>query len=170
MPVTHSQQESASPLLAALVDREGRYSGSGVNHERKPFDADLRLRSRAGGHAVEITYRAVGLEGAPMHEELSVISSFSEGGLCLWTVSTGRPYVLDLPLRSDQITSRGDRELIFGAGDPRDLESFRMEIVLMLGADGGLDYAHRWGLPGEELVPRSSVSLARVITPRVGEI
>jgi hypothetical protein len=150
-----------APALAYLCLRAGDYSGEGVNYEGEPFRAELTLRAVAGGCAAEIAFSAWDGDAA-FHEERSwVARDWTHDRLCLWTISNNAPGVLRLSLREDGASEGAERALAFAFGEAAQVESFREEIRLEFLRDGSLCYIYSWGLPGQELGPRSRARLNR---------
>lgn len=148
-------------LLATLASRAGAFRGNGVNHAGQPFVGTLQVAPVMAGRAVTLHYTATGLDGQALHEEFALLALADDQRLCLWPVMTELPFVM--PHRA---IGAGDaavdcQRAVFATG-PRDaMSSFREEISIECLADGGISYAHAWGMPGEALAHRSRCALQR---------
>jgi hypothetical protein len=147
--------------IMQLIERAGRYAGHGIDHEDRPFHAELTVESLPGG-AVSLRYRATGIDGVVYQDHLCWIAMDEEGRLSLWELSEGRPLCLHHTLRHGAPPAGTLASLVFGKGAQSDVEQYRAEIALDLWPDGGLSYRRAWGLPGSTFAPRSSARLGPV--------
>ena len=145
-------------LLATLASRAGAFRGHGVNHAGQPFVGTLQIAPVMAGRAVTLHYTATGLDGQALHEEFALLALADDQRLCLWPVMTELPFVM--PHRASDAAVDCARA-VFATG-PRDaMSSFREEILIECLADGGINYAHAWGMPDEEFANRSRCELQR---------
>ena len=142
-------------LLATLASRAGAFRGHGVNHAGQPFVGTLQIAPVMAGRAVTLHYTATGLDGQALHEEFALLALADDQRLCLWPVMTELPFVMPHRASGASGTARKDAREVFATG-PRDaVANFREEITIECLADGGINYAHAWGMPGCEFAPRS---------------
>lgn len=134
----------------------GTYTGSGVNHERESFTAELRLEVVAGGNAVAARFRAIDASGTVLHDEHAIVAPSMEGALTYHPVSNNIPFLLPHVLETDEATDT----LTFASGDFGSPDGFREKISITLG-EGSVEYAYSWGMPGDEFGERSRVSMKR---------
>ena len=144
-------------LLAALINRAGRYVGRGVNHEQESFEGALRVEPLVDGTAVMLTYIATRDDGIEVHAESTLLARAPDGRLCLWPVMRELPFVIAHPA-----VAGDDQSTTFSSGARDAVSEFREEITLALAENDGLVYSHAWGLPGGEFKQRSQCELRRV--------
>ncbi|HVK62604.1 MAG TPA: hypothetical protein VM432_13685, partial [Bdellovibrionales bacterium] len=82
--------------------------------------------------------------------------------ICLWTVSSNTPGVLRHELVEDSSPGgNSERRLVFRLGKAEDTRLFRQEIALELLTDGSIEYRYAWGVPHQNLEPRTRALLKR---------
>lgn len=146
-------------LLTTLAARAGSFTGRGLNHEKEAFTGRLVVASVLAGRAVTLHYTALGLDGQQLHEEFTLLSQSDQGGLCLWPVMSELPVVMPHHALADRAAANGGGAGVFASG-PRDAaDRFREEISIDCRTDGGMVYAHAWGMPGGSFEARSSCTL-----------
>ena len=147
------------PALHALVSGPQHYRGEGVNHEGERFLGELRVEVLEAGRAVLLLYTASLIDGTVVHTESTLLATGPDGRQCLWPVMSELPAVLPhTEIRAEAVSGTKLRA-VFSTGPKDDLSVFREEIAIEFKEDGGLVYAHAWGLPEGNFEERSSCSL-----------
>lgn len=154
-------------LFEALAEHTGQFNGQGTNHEDEDFEGRLSLAPLPGDRGVELRFTAAGDDGVVFHEERAWIARDIEGKTRLWAVSDDTPGVVDHTLQYETEPEGAIAAYVFGHGDMDQGEAFRQELTLTLYEDGALGYAFAWGMPGEEVRPRSRVRLEPITPPEV---
>jgi hypothetical protein len=147
-------------LLAALAAGPRSFRGEGVNHENEAFAGSLKVQPLEGGRAVLLSYVATLRSGEVAHSESTLLSTGQDGNLCLWPVMSELPAVVPHVALPPQDTAPGELVVVFASGPREQREAFREEITIQLQTQGGLLYAHAWGLPGGAFEARSSCLMA----------
>lgn len=144
-------------LIERLAGVSLIFRGEGVNHELERFLAELRLEPVVDGRAVLLRYRATLADGSVAHEECTLLAAGPDGTLYMWPLMSELPVVLPHSHQPAQ-AARAD-QFVFASGARDDLGCFREELMIELGSDGSLTYAHAWGLPGGTFASRSSTRM-----------
>jgi len=111
------------------------------------------------GRAVTLHYTALGRDGRQLHEEFTLLSQSDQGRLCLWAVMAELPVVMPHHALADPTAATDGVAVVFACG-PRDAnDRFREELSIDCRADGGITYAHAWGMPGGSFEARSNCVL-----------
>jgi hypothetical protein len=131
------------------------WSGKGLNHEGQTFNAVLVGRPLYGG-AMAVWFSARGLAGELYHEELGVLGADAEGRPLFTSSSTSVPF---MQVYSSPVAITEKVELHFG--DHADLQSFRETLLLELMQPGRLRVSFSWGMPGDAVAEKSSVTVER---------
>ena len=146
-------------ILQALLLRQGHYRGRGVNHQAEPFIGEMHLEEVLGGRGLIVRYRALSESRERVfYQEYSVLAPSTEGLLVLSSLSDQSPGLIPLALRREE-QGPDLRRAVFGYGRPTDEEKLRLELTLELKPERALGYRFAWGMPGEPLELRSSVTL-----------
>ena len=153
--------ESASGLFECLRGWPGTWAGQGTNHAGEQFRAVLATRGLFGKPNLLLWFRAAGLDGTIYHEELALIGPAIEGGVTMTSANTNIPFLQ----RFDASSVADPARIELHHGDHARRDSFRETITLAIGEDGRLHVAFSWGMPGDAIAERSSVTLARSETP-----
>ena len=147
-------------ILTALASAPSLLRGRGTNHEGEFFAGELRIEVLEGGRAVLLRYAAVLDSGVVAHTESTLLGTGPDGRLHLWPVMPELPMVLP-HVEIDAHDEAGvSVTAVFASGAREDASTFREEITIRVHANGSVDYAHAWGLPGGGFESRSSCSLA----------
>ncbi|STQ91549.1 hypothetical protein [Iodobacter fluviatilis] len=146
-------------MLTALLAQPRKFTGHGTNHEGEDFIGHIEIKTLPSPVALMLYYSACGADGQQFHSEATLLGNTAEGKLCLWPVMEELPFVLPHTESSSAVMTDGEFIAIFSSG-PRDrTEIFREEITIKLQPDGGISYAHSWGMPGGTFEARSSCVL-----------
>ena len=143
-------------ILGALTSGPKAFRGKGMNEENEAFLGELKVQVLEGGRAVLLAYSARLTSGTVVHTETTLLGTGSTGTLCLWPVMSEIPVVLPHTEVTTEVRPNGEMKSTFGSGPRDDSAAFREEITIEINADGGLVYAHAWGLPGGAFENRSS--------------
>jgi len=146
-------------LLATLLSRPLKYHGSGTNHEGERFNGVLELQPLVEQSAILLHYTATRIDGLHLHREATLLGLDAQGNPCLWPVMEELPSVLPHSLVTGTSTGGDTRVFVFASGARDATNSFREEITIEIGPQGGLVYAHAWGMPGAAFAPRSRCEL-----------
>lgn len=146
-------------MIEKLLQLEGKFQGTGTNHEGQPFTGTFEIHPVSSGKGTSFSFDARGKDGAAFHTESSLIGKNPQGDSCLWVLSTNHPGIFERKLKSQDETPEGCH-FIFGFGKPEDRGAFREEIHLVLGADS-VKYTYFWGMPGGDFAERSGCQMPR---------
>jgi hypothetical protein len=146
-------------LLKALNSRAGPFRSSGVNHEGQTFVGTLQIASAMAGRAVTLHYTATGLDGQALHEEFALLALADDQRPCPWPVMNEQPFVKPHSAIGSGDPASTQMCEVFATGPRHQMSSFREEITIECGADGGIVHALAWGMPGGEFAPRSRCEL-----------
>ncbi len=150
----------SNEFLAALRAKAGCHQGSGINHEAQNFTGTLVIRDSFGGAL--IWFRAQGETGKIFHEEIVLIGAAFSGGLTMTSLNTNIQAAQHFVSETATPTSCS-----FVSGDLANRQTFR-ELVTISLEGSAITYAFAWGLPGQTLEDRSTVTMHPISTHPAG--
>jgi hypothetical protein len=126
---------------------KGRWEGEGKTHEDSPFHGTLALEPLSGGRGLSVEFKAVGADGSVLFRHRGILAG---GRLAFLDDAVGELKILD------------QREPnVYGSGDPKEEESYRLEVSFQVASEGEMDLEIRSGLPGQPFTPRVRAHLTR---------
>ena len=148
--------EMKNSVLVTLGTWSGIWEGDGINHEQQSFHAVLVARPLFGNQSIILWFRAAGLDGKRYHEEVSLLGPGIDTALSMASVNSNMPFVQQFVAHA-----LAQAEIVeVHHGDHSNVQSFR-ETVSLQEQGGNIRMSFLWGMPGEQVVPRSSVVLSR---------
>ena len=151
-------------LITALLSYQGRYCGTGINHDNQEFIGEFHLKPAIKGKGVELEFVAKGKDGTIYHEEKTFIAPNELETISLWTLNNNVPYLYEHKI-SEARTSEGATDtFVFKHNDPNNSNQFRETISIDLWPNGDLSYRYAWGLPGGDFEDRSGLRMQRLDT------
>jgi len=148
--------------MGALLQRVGRYSGHGIDHEDEPFHAELRIDALRDGEGVTMRFVAQSIHGPVLHDERTWVARGDDGQIKQWSIHSNGAGVRCREQRNGAPVAQAERTLVFGHGDPARASSYREEVAIDLWPDGAVSYRYAWGLPGGPLAPRAAAKMQPV--------
>ena len=150
-----------SGIMKNLAGHCGKFEGEGVNHEGNRFVGRLQISSVPNVQSIQIEFHAQTMDGLPFHQERTTIAFNPKETLCLWSINSNNPHMLQHELRQEDVTEAGSCQVyVFGYGDPGDRTEFREEITLEVWNSGEIGYHYAWKMPDSDVETRLSVNLS----------
>ncbi len=148
--------------MLALREAVGSYQGEGINHENEKFQGTFILTEVLNGVGFQIQFEARSLlnSSVVIHSEFSTVATNAMGGVSLFNLNTNVPFLIEHQLVKET-TKPDDKNFIFRFGDLSNLNSFREEVHLTLGASS-IRYDYHWGMPKGDFSLRSKITMNRL--------
>ena len=150
-----------SGIIKILAGHCGRFEGEGVKPDGSRFVGRLQISSVLGIQAIEIEFYARTMDGLLFHQERTTIAFSPRETICLWSINSNNPHMLQHDSTQEEVTEAGSRQAyVFGYKRPEDRTDFREEITLELWNSGEIGYQYAWGVPDNDFETRLSVKLS----------
>lgn len=155
--IAESTDVSCRSWLLSVSNLSVLWKGAGVNHVGEHFSAEFVIRPLFEGTGFLLWFRARGSDGTIYHEDVSLVGFDSHGREAMASVSTNIPYLQSFTAKANNASKIGRFEVCHG--DVNDVSVFRERVSLESVDEHTIRYNFAWGMPGEEVLPRSSAAL-----------
>ncbi len=146
-------------VIDGLLARVGHYEGHGIDHEEQPFYGELLVEPLFPELGVAYQFRALGIDGTVYRDERGWVARDDTGQVALWTIHAAGRGVRKHAFRHLAPTEGPEHCLVFGVGEPAEVDTHRVEVAIELWADGDVGYRLSQGNPGGPFELRSSVRM-----------
>ena len=159
-------EQETRDFLQILCQMAGRLHGSGSDHTGVPLTASLALRPLLGRQAVATEYVSQSSQGHVVHHEQATIGFDPMGRFAMWVVSSSHPRVQFLPLQKLALEDDGALLGRFASAsdNPQQPAPASIAIEWIVQPGGSLQIRHGWGLAGESISNRTSVTVMLDLT------